>query len=423
MTALAEGLSASPARTLTPFLALETATAVSGIGNGISMIVFPWLVLELTGSAAAAGLLAGITAVPLLLSFLFAGVAVDIIGRRRMAVGSDIFSMVSVALVPTVSYFAGLSFWPLAMLAVLGAVFDPAGISARESMVPEAAAAGKLRLERVNGIHEATWGAAYLIGPGIGGLAIGFLGAAATFWISAALFAVGALTMAIVRVPGSGRPAAHDRPRGVVTSTMEGIRFVWNDSVLRAVALIGMVIAGFWLPIEGVFFPVYFQAAGQPQRLGITVMALAGGGIAGALIYSAIGHQFGRRSAFVTALVITGLAVVGMAVLPPFPILFVFCVLTGFAYGPIGPLVNIAMQERTPSRLRGRVVGLIISAEYLMGPIGYLIAGPLVQAIGLQPAFMIMAGGVLLVGLIAIFVQSLRGMDDTPAAGYLAHHG
>ena len=396
-----------------PFGALEAATVFSGTANGISMIAFPWLVLEATGSASAAGALGAITAAPLLVSFLFSGVFVDIVGRRRVAVVSDLLSMTSVALVPILSGFASLTFWPLAALAVLGATFDPAGISAREAMLPEAAAAARLGLERANGIHEAVWGGAYLIGPGIGGLAIGFLGAAATFWISAGLFAVGAAIMFVVRVPGAGRPKRAESAAGVWASTTEGVRFVWNDRVLRAVALVSMVIVGFWLPVEGVVLPVYFQEAGEPERLGITVMALSLGGIVGALLYGAVGHRFGRRLALVVAMTGAGLSVLGMAALPPFAILVFFGVLAGLFYGPVGPLVNLMIQHRAPSALRGRVVGLLTSAAYVAGPIGYLISGPMVEYLGLQRAFLILAAGVTAVAIWSWFLPSLRHMDDT----------
>lgn len=405
--------SVSEQRRWVPFLALETATVFSGTANGVSMIVFPWLILELTGSASAAGALGAITALPLLVSFLFAGVFVDIVGRRRVAVVSDLLSMTSVALVPVLGSQFTLGFAALAALAVLGAVFDPAGISARESMLPEAARAAGLRLERANGIHEAVWGAAYLIGPGIGGLAIGFLGATATFWVSAAMFAVGAGIMAAVRVPGAGRPADHDRPSGVWRSTVEGVRFVWGDRVLRTVALVSMVIVGFWLPIEGVVLPVYFEGLGQPARLGITVMALALGGIVGALAYGVVGHRVTRRVAFCVAMTATGGAVLGMAALPAFGVLLAFCVLAGVFYGPVGPLVNLMIQHRSPGAMRGRVVGLLTSAAYVAGPIGYLVSGPMVEYLGLQPAFLIMAIGVTAVGIWSWFLPSLHAMDET----------
>lgn len=403
----------TPGRTWLPYVALESATFFSGTANGISMIAFPWLVLDLTGSPAAAGALGAITALPLLVSFLFAGVIVDMVGRRRVAVGSDLLSMTSVALVPILSLQFELGFWLVAALAVLGATFDPAGISAREAMLPEGARTAGLRLERANGIHEAVWGASFLIGPGIGGLAIGYLGAAPTFWLAAVMFVFSSAIMFVVRVPGSGRPAEHERPRGVWTSTVAGVRFVWHDPVLRTVALVSMVIVGFWLPVEGVVLPTYFQGLGEPQRLGATVMSLAAGGIVGALAYGAVGDRFSRRLAFVTAVTGAGVCALGVAALPPYSVLLVFAALAGLFYGPVDPVVNLMIQHRSPSAMRGRVVGLLTSAAYVAGPVGYLIAGPLVQWRGVQQAFLILALGLTAVGVWTWFLPSLRRMDDT----------
>jgi MFS family permease len=375
------------------------------------MIAFPWLVLDLTGSPSAAGALGAITALPLLVAFLFAGTVVDRVGRRRVAVVADLLSMLSVALVPLLGSVVDLSFAAVAAIAVLGATFDPAGISAREAMLPEAARAAGLRLERANGIHEAVWGGAYLMGPGLAGLSIGAFGAQTTFLIAAAMFAGGATTMAAVRMPGAGRP----RPTGVgiLAGTAEGIRFVWDDRVLRAVALLSMMLVGFWLPIEGVILPVHFQGQAQPERLGATLMALSAGGIAGALLYSAAGHRVSRRLALAWTLTATGVALIGMAVLPPFGLLLVLAGLAGFVSGPIGPLVNLMIQHRAPSALRGRVVGLMTSAAYVAGPIGYLVAGPAVEFAGLQETFLAMAVGFTAVGVWSWFMPSLHRMDDT----------
>ena len=114
-------------RNLTPFVALEGATALSGAANGVSMVAFPWLVLELTGSASYAAAIGAITLVPLLVTSLLSGTLVDILGRRRVSVASDVLSLLSVAAIPILSGLVGLSFALLAVLAVIGAFFDPAG--------------------------------------------------------------------------------------------------------------------------------------------------------------------------------------------------------------------------------------------------------------------------------------------------------
>ena len=152
------------------------------------------------------------------------------------------------------------------------------------------------------------------------------------------------------------------------------------------------------MPIEGIVLPTYFQMIDAPEKLGITVVALGLGGVAGTLAFVAFGSRFRRRPMYVGSLLISTAAVLGMALLPPFPILVALCVIAGFAYGPIGPLVNTEMQERAPDNMRGRVVGLIV--------------GPLIQNLGVDSAFLLMACAVFAVAVSSIFVKSLKQMDE-----------
>lgn len=161
--------------------------------------------------------------------------------------------------------------------------------------------------------------------------------------------------------------------------------------------------------------PVYFQRQQEPAHLGAVLMALSAGGVIGSLAYAAVGIRVRRRTAFVGALVVASLAVVGMAFLPPLLGLLAFGLAAGTAYGPIGPIVNVVMQERTPARLRGRVLGLITSVALAAGPAGYLLAGPLIDAVGLRSAFLVLAGGLVAVAVGSIGVGALEDLDDAPA--------
>lgn len=398
-----------------PLLLLWGATLLSGMGNSVATVALPWLILERTGSPSAAGLVAAATALPLLLSSLLSGTLVDIAGRRRMAIGSDVLSAVSVAAIPLVDATVGLSVPLLAGLAVLGALFDPAGVTARETMLPAAALRAGWPLERVNGVHEAVWGVAFLVGPGLGGVLIAAVGAVGALWATAVGFALSSALLVLVRLPGAGRPPRHERPRGIVTSTVEGLRFVWSDRLLRAICLLATLLVGVYLPIEGVILPVHFQGEGAPEALGLVVMAMSAGGIAGALLYGALARRMRPRATFVGALVGTALAILAMAPLPPVPVMVVLGVLVGLLYGPVQPLTNLAMQTRTPERLRGRVVGLITSLGYAAGPVGYLLAGPLVGALGVRTAFVILALGLLAVALAAVPLRALRELDGLGA--------
>jgi MFS family permease len=401
-------------RHFAPFIALEAATALSGTANGVSMVAFPWLVLELTGSASAAAAIGAVTLVPLLLTSVVSGTLVDMIGRRRVSITSDVLSLVSVAAIPILDGLVGLSFGLLAGLAILGAFFDPAGITAREAMLPEAARAAGLPLERVNGTHEAVWGVAFLVGPGVGGLLIAVVGATNAFWATAVCFAMSALLMVLVRVPGAGRPALHQRLTGFWPATREGLVFLWREPVLRSVSLLSALVVGFWLPIEGVLLPVYFQGKQEPGHLGAVLMSLSAGGILGALAYAAMGTRVRRRQALICALLGTSIAILGMAFLPPLGALLAFGFLAGVTYGPINPIGNVALQERTPDRLRGRVLGLSTSIAYAAGPAGYLLVGPLIGRIGLRSTFLVLAGGLLVVAVGSIGVKGFKELDAPP---------
>jgi len=408
-------------RTWRPFVVLESTAVLAGTANGITMVAFPWLVLETTGDASLTAVVAAVTAVPLLLSMLFTGTVVDMLGRRPVAVASDVLSMLSVALVPILAATVGLEFGLLLLVALLGAVFDPAGITARETMLPEAARRAGLPLERANGIHEGAYGFAFLLGPGIGGVLIAAIGTTATFWATATAFALSALLMAVTRMPGGARRPHAERPHGMWASTREGLAFLWRDRVLRTVAIMTALLVGVWLPVEGVVLPVLFSAIDSPERLGFLITSMSAGGVVGALLYAAVGSRFRRRPAFVLSLVGCAVPVVAMAALPPYPWMLVLGFLTGLFFGAVNPITNLAMQNRTPEALRGRVVGAMGSAAYAAGPLGYLVAGPLVDSWGAQPVFLLLTVLLLVASAATAFLPSLRGLDDPPLPGSAAH--
>ena len=405
-------------RRLAPLVLLELAVLLSALGNGVAFVVFPWLVLQRTGNAAAAGVVAAATAVPAIVTSLFAGTVIDFVGVRWTSIASDLVSFVAVAAVPLLDGTVGLSLWALVALAALGALIDPAGVTAREVALPRLATTARVSLDRVNGIHEAVWGLALLIGPGVGGLLLATIGPIEALWVTAAGFAVSMLCLAMLRVPGLGRPHISQRPERVWRGTVEGVRFVLSRPLLRRVTGWSTLFLGLYLPVEAVLLPVFFSARDEPERLGIALAAVAAGGVAGSLMYAAIGKRLSRDLVLAVALIAAGVALCAMATLPAFPLLVAASIAVGVMYAPVQPLVNIAMQSLTPSYLQGRVFGVIGSAALAAGPVGYVVTGPLVELIGVRPTFLLLAGIFLLCAVALAVSGQLRGFDalPTPAA-------
>jgi H+ antiporter protein len=398
-----------------PALLILCSAFLAAAGNGISMVAFPWLVLQRTGSATEAAVVAGAATLPLLIATLIAGTAVDFLGRRRVAMLADAMSALSVAAIPVLALTMGtgvLSTAVLAGLAALGAFFDPAGMTARLSMLPEAARRANWTLDHTNSVYEAVFNLAYITGPGIGGLLIATLGGISTMWVTAAAFGLSILAMAVLRLPGANRPEPDERPEGVVSGVLEGLRFVWNNRVLRALGLLELAVTGLYLPMESVLFPKYFSDRNQAAHLGWVLMALSIGGLVGALSWTLLSRVASKRTTVLTAVATFGAAATVIAFLPPLPLILVLSAIVGLVYGPIGPIYNSVMQTRTPEQMRGRVVGVMTSMAYAAGPVGFMIAGPLVDAFGLRFAFLALALPVLVIALLCPWVPAFRELDS-----------
>ncbi|MDT5010600.1 MAG: hypothetical protein QOH57_2217, partial [Mycobacterium sp.] len=409
---------APPPRASTrPVFLLLFANLVASAGNGISMVAFPWLVLQRNGSALEASIVAGAASLPLLFSTLLAGTAVDFFGRKRISILSDVMSGATVLAIPIVAIAFGeeaVNVVVLAALAALGALFDPAGMTARLAMLPEAAGHAGWTLDRTNGLYEATFNAAYLAGPGLGGLLIAAVGGIDTMWVTAGTFVVSIAAVALVRLDGAGPPTAEERPEGVWSGMVEGLRFVWNLKVLRTLALIDLAMTGLYLPMEGVLFPKYFTDRDQPAELGWALMALSIGGLVGALAYPLLIRHTKRRTTVLVATLTLGVATAAISVLPPLVVILLLCALVGLVYGPIAPIYNYVMQTQSPAHLRGRVVGVMTSLAYAAGPIGFMLAGPLADAFGLPTTFLALAVPMIMIGLVAVRLQSLHELDASP---------
>jgi H+ antiporter protein len=400
-----------------PLYLILLAALMAGAGNGISMIAFPWLVLQRNGSALEASIVAMAGTLPLLVATLIAGAAVDYLGRRRVSMISDALSALAVAAVPVIAMTFGvhsINVAVLAGLAALGAFFDPAGITARETMLPEAAKQAGWTLDRANSVYEATFNLAYIVGPGIGGLLITTLGGVNTMWVTAGAFLLSILSITVLRLEGTGKPDRDSLPDGVWSGVVEGLSFVWNMKVLRTLAFIDLTATGLFMPMESVLFPKYFTDRNEPAQLGWVLMALSVGGLVGALGYAVMSKYMKRRTTMLIAVLTLGVAMTIIAFLPPLPVILVGCAIVGFVYGPIAPIYNYVMQTRAPKHLRGRVVGVMGSLAYAAGPLGLILAGPLADSAGLKATFFALSVPMIVLGLVALRLPSLRDLDNAP---------
>jgi len=401
-------------RDLWPFIALESATLIAGIGNGVATVALPWLTLQLTNDPAAAGVVVAAGAIPTLFASLASGVIIDRLGRQRTSVGSDVFSATSAAMIPLFGLLGILTYPLLLVASALGAMFDPVGVTARESLLPDVAARARLPLERVNGVHEASWGLAYLIGPGIAGLLIGAFGADNAFLTMFAGFVVSAVLVGTARMPHP--PARTGEQQHWLADALDGLRFAFRDPAIRATTVLSTISFTLAYSVIVVVLPVIFERQDMPEALGLLFVVYSAGGVVGALGYSALATRVPRRAGFVIGLLAT-VPVAGVFAFPTsYSVQVVALALAGFLSGAVGPISNVVLQERTAEEMRGRVLSVVFSFSYAVFPIGYVASGFMIREVGVAETAAAMAIVSAVVAIWALFSPALRQMD-APSPG------
>jgi MFS family permease len=394
-----------------PVLLHQLSNFSSGLGNSIVMITIPWLILEETGSPAFAGLVAAISALPGLLISPIGGWLVDHLGRRAVSIGADLLSSLAVIAFPIVALTTGLNSSTILILAVVGAIFDPAGYTARKTLLADVAKASEIELDRLNGIHDGFMGISWILGPAVGATLISTVGAVNSFWASAGLFIVAALSITFLRVGNLGREARElAQENGEVSdrSIRIGFQVLWNDKLLRTITISILIIATVYLPTETVVLSTYFEDLGQPASLGIVISALAAGSAIGSFGYGWISARLSRRTLIRTILISTAASIIPMAFLPPLPILAAAGFFLGLSWGPFNPLISSLIQQRVPADQQGRVFGVQTAVFYAAPPLGMVIAGISVEEYGVGPTYLVLAGILSVTSLLALLTKSLR---------------
>jgi len=375
------------------------------------MITIPWLILEETGSPAFAGLVAAVSALPGLLISPIGGWLVDHIGRRTVSIGADLLSAVAVVAFPIVALTSGLNSATIFIIAVIGAVFDPAGYTARKTLLADVAKASDIELDRLNGVHEGFMGVAWVFGPAVGASLISTVGAVNSFWIAGGLFIFAALTIAFLRVGNLGKDArdlAEEMGEKTNRSIRVGFLVLWKDKLLRTLTISILIIAAVYLPTETVVLSTYFEDLGQPASLGIVISALAAGYAVGSFGYGWISARLKRKNLVRTTFIGVALSIVPMAFLPPLPILAVAGFFLGLFWGPFTPLVSTLIQQRVPADQQGRVFGVQTAVFYAAPPLGMVLAGLSVESFGVRTTYLVLAAILSVTTIFALLTKSLR---------------
>lgn len=394
-----------------PLILHQISNFASVLGNSIVIITIPWLVLEETNSPTFAGLVAAVSALPGLLISPIGGWLVDHLGRRAVSIGADLLSSISVIAFPVVAMTSGLSGISILVIAVIGGIFDPAGYTARKTLLADVAKASDRDLDQLNGVHDGFMGVSWIVGPAVGAGLISTVGAVNSFWVAAALFVIAAFAITFLKVGNQGKDArelAIEMGEKSDRSMLIGFQVLWGDKLLRTLLISILIVAAVYLPTESVILPTYFEDLGNPTGLGLVISAISAGAALGAFGYGWIISKVSRRNLVRMVLIGSAISFIPMAFLPEIPLLMASGFLLGLSWGPFNPLITSLIQQRVPSDQHGRVFGIQTAVFYAAPPLGMVASGLAVESFGVGSTYLVLAVTLSITAIIALLTKSLR---------------
>ena len=399
----------------TPILALLGANAVSETGNVLAFVAIPWFVLQTTGSAAKTGLTGGAFLFAAVVAGVVGGPVVDRLGFKRTSIVADLAGAVTVALMPLLYYTVGLAFWQLLVLVFLGGFLDAPGHTARQSLVPDLAGRAGMRIERANSAFQGIQHASFLLGPPLAGVLIALLTPGNVLWIDAATFVFSAALVAAL-VPSvdaaSGGASELQRARGYLVELAEGITFIRRGRLVLWMFGIGVAANFLVLPLFAVVLPVYAdETYGSAVNLGLMLGGFGGGALVGTVFYGAVGHLLPRRATLVSAIVLLGLPFWVLVATPSLGVTMGALFVAGLGLGPPNPLTYSVLQELTPPRMLGRVLGAGVSLSMVAVPVGMVLCGYALEVLGLRLTLAGISGCYLAVGFLSFLSPALHELD------------
>jgi MFS family permease len=394
-----------------PILALLVANAVSETGNVLAFVAIPWFVLQTTGSAVRTGLTGAAFLLAAVMAGIFGGPVVDRLGFKRASIVADVAGAVTVALVPLLYHTLGLLFWQLLVLVFLGGFLDAPGHTARQSLVPGLARGAGMGIERANSAFQGIQFGSFLFGPLLAGLLISLLAPGNVLWIDAATFVVSAaLVAALVPTPA---PRSRARRAGrYLAELAEGLAFIRRDRLVLWMFGIGVVANSLAVPLFAVVLPFFAREAyGSAVDLGLMLGGFGSGALSGTVLYGIFGDRLPRRATLVSAISLLGLPFWFLVATPSLGVAIGALFVAGFALGPPNPLTYSVLQERTPPRMLGRVLGAGVSLSMVGAPVGMVLCGYALETLGLRPTLVGISASYLTVGLIALLSPALHELN------------
>ncbi|WP_433244581.1 MFS transporter [Streptosporangium sp. CA-135522] len=427
----AEAANASPERSERPeslwrnsdFLRFWLGETLSLLGTQVTNLALPLTAIyAFHATDEQVGVLRFLQLAPYLGFALIFGVWVDRVRRRPVMLGANLTRMVLLALIPLLSWLGVLSMAPLLVIAcavgIASVLFDVSWMSYVPTLVKESEhyveAGSKM------GVSSS---AADVAGPGLAGVLVSALTAPVALVIDAFSYLVSVVSLLLIRTR-EPRPEPPATKRHLPTELREGLRWVFGDPILRALALVGFC-CNFSMVTVWTMFLLYgtHDLRLDSTTLGGIFAAASVGGLIGAMISRKVIGRFRLGPVYFVAqsALLLGPALIVLAGGPK-PLMVGMFILSFFTtylgLGVANVIIVSLRQISTPPSMMGRMTAVFRTLLFGGGALGGLFAGLLAGEIGARGALTAAALGsaAVVAGLVVSPVSRLRELPSAMAA-------
>lgn len=404
---------------------------ITVIGDHISIIAFPWLVLQMTGSAFMTGLVLAAQGIPRAILMLWGGALVDRNSPRMVMIVTDIVRFILMLalglLILDGSITLPIIFVGAALFGIADAFFYPATTSILPSLLK------KNELLQGNAIVQMTTHTAIIFGPVIAGLLImgdfampethtgtgsgeanfaaDQMGLARAFIVDAATFGFSIFTLLFIKTRSLHNEDDEQEKSSMIDDIKVALKHVWSIPALR-LCFIGIAVLEFFFqaPIF-VGLPVLMKIRFADGALVYGIIlgayglgALIGSGISGSI--KPFQHENIPRAMFLL-FAWSGLTVGLMVIFPAYQVAMILFFFAGLGDNFMWVQFTTWIQQTTPDHLMGRVMSILMFLALGLLPIANMIMGFLFE-IALEETLIVASAAMVIICGVTAFHKDIK---------------
>jgi MFS family permease len=376
---------------------------VSQAGTWLQGAAQSWLVLQLTHSPVALGLLVFWQFGPYAILGLVGGAITDMLDARKMLLATQVALAVAACVLAGLTLTNRIAVWEIDVIAALRGIVLVFNNPSRQALIVQLV--GRSELPNAIALNSSVANATRVLGPGLAGILIATLGTGICFAINAASFIAVIVALLMMREAELHRTDRVRASRSLARNLQEGLAYAWRTPQVLIVLCVLFVISTLGINFN-VLLPLLAQGTlhAGPEVFGLLTACFGAGALVGALLSATLG-----RTGWLIVLGAGGLFSMAEAVLAPLHNVFgcvALLAVTGVFYTLYTSNSNALVQLATPGELQGRVAGLYSYIFAGTSPLGALIAGWLAKEGGTTLAFLVAGlGGISAVVIAAAWVR------------------